>query len=115
MNSQSKIKILCASCFIGSILWHSFFFYNRCERVERMSEHRKELAALTSNRRTVKAYVYETKRKSNQIFYRFTLNGVVYSGCSHYSLYQSYPGDSIWVYYKEDDPNVNLWVGMFEY
>ncbi|MBE6331171.1 MAG: hypothetical protein E7070_02520 [Bacteroidales bacterium] len=71
---------------------------------------------LSIERKAIKAYVYIRNSKSQRILYRFELNGVQYTGVSGYSRSQPYPhrGDSIWVYYKEDDPNVNLWVGEFE-
>ncbi len=78
-----------------------------------IKEYRKKL---TNNHCVAKAYIYDDNPRDVKIYYRFVVNGIKYSGISHYShLNPPYPreGDSIEVYYSEDDPNVNLWRGEF--
>ncbi len=91
-----------------------FFLVTEYPEIKRRKEYRNELS---KERKAIKAYVYIENSKRRRLLYRFELDGVHYTGVSRYSRSQQYPhrGDSIWVYYKEDDPNVNLWVGMFEY
>lgn len=68
------------------------------------------------NRKMIKAYVYVRSPKHRTIKYHFKIDGIEYYGFSRYTRWQLYPesGDSILIYYKEDDPSVNLWAGMFE-
>lgn len=78
-----------------------------------IKEYRKKL---TNSHCVTKAYIYDDNPRDVKIYYRFVVNGIKYSGISHYShLNPPYPreGDSIEVYYCENDPNVNLWRGEF--
>ena len=74
-----------------------------------IKEYRKKLI---NSHCVTKAYINATNPRDNMIYYEFMVNGIKYSGISRYSLLKPpYPekGDSIEVYYKDDDPNVNLW------
>ena len=78
-----------------------------------IKEYRKKLA---NSHCVTKAFINATNPRDNTIYYEFVVNGNKYSGISRYSLSNSpYPreGDSIEVYYCENDPNVNLWRGEF--
>jgi len=79
----------------------------------KIKKYRKEL---TIRHATTKAYVNGITHRDNTIYYEFNVNNVKYFGISRYSLLDTpYPeeGDSIEVYYNEEDPNVNLWRGEF--
>jgi hypothetical protein len=117
MNKRNKLKFYldCFVRFAAAILIVAvFLLVTKYPEVKRRNEYRNELSI---ERKAIKAYVYIRNPKCERILYRFEVNGVQYTGESKYFRSQQYPerGDSIWVYYKEDDPNVNLWVGMFEY
>ena len=104
-------KIFWGISLVSLILCYKWY------RGERMDNYRSELSALSVKRKRTKAFVYSRNKKFHELRYRFTLEGIEYTGNSNYSFAkQQYieKEDSIWVYYKEDDPNVNLWVGMFE-
>ena len=78
-----------------------------------IKEYRKKLV---NNHCVTKAYIYDDSPRDNTIYYEFVVNGMKYSGISRYSLLAPpYPekGDSIEVYYSEDDPTINLWRGEF--
>ncbi len=80
----------------------------------RYKEYRSELI---KNHKTTKAYVYRvTNVKKHRVYYRFTINSVTYTGDSKFSIREYYPeeGDSIYVYYNEKDPNINLWKNFCE-
>ena len=79
----------------------------------KIKKYREELI---ENRKTIKAYVYVRSPKHRTIKYHFKIDDIEYYGFSRYTRWQLYPesGDSILIYYKEDDPSVNLWAGMFE-
>lgn len=80
----------------------------------RYEEYRNELSI---KHKVVTAYVYGSNPKKNKILYRFTINGETYKGQSRYRQTQSPKpaiGDSIEVYYKEENPEVNLWSGFCE-
>ena len=75
----------------------------------RIEDYRDKLSI---SHRVTKGYINAITYRKNLIDYNFIVNGVKYSGKSRYSLLEPpYPekGDSIEVYYKDDDPNVNLW------
>ncbi|MBP5680906.1 MAG: hypothetical protein J6X31_07645 [Bacteroidales bacterium] len=117
MNSKERrkkylINALMALVYIIIFFLCGFYFIH-LER-EKIADYREELI---ENRQVVKAYVYLKNAKKRRFEYRFKIDGIEYDGVSRYIPSRQHPevGDSIWVYYKEDDPNVNLWVGMFEY
>ncbi|WP_028903599.1 hypothetical protein [Prevotella sp. P6B4] len=79
----------------------------------KINEYRERLSISHS---VTKASINSITHRKTKIFYEFMVNGVKYSGISRYTLLNPpYPqkGDSIDVYYSEDDPNVNLWSGEF--
>ena len=78
-----------------------------------IKEYRKKLI---NSHCVTKAYINATNPRDNTIYFEFVVNGIKYSGISRYSLLKPpYPekGDSIEVYYSDDDPNINLWRGEF--
>lgn len=78
-----------------------------------IKEYREKLV---KNHSVTMAYINAITHRDNTIYYEFIVNGIKYSGISRYSLLKPpYPekGDSIEVYYSDDDPNVNLWRGEF--
>ncbi|MCR5362601.1 MAG: hypothetical protein K6E73_11420 [Bacteroidales bacterium] len=79
----------------------------------RLREYRK---ILSEEHKITKGYVYIRNSKSQRLLYRFTIDGIQYCGESKYYRTRPFPkqGDSIWVYYQGNDPNVNLWAGMFD-
>ena len=108
-NIVSTFTILLA--VLVCLIVHFLIFYPERKKIE---DYRKELV---ENRKSVKAYVYLKNPKKRRFEYRFKIQGIEYEGGSRYIQMCPHPekGDSIWVYYKEDDPKVNLWVGEFEY
>ena len=97
------------------------------QRAKQMGIYEREMSESPTKRKKAKAYVsaYIVHKGETRLFikatrrtfvYNFTVNGQQYEGYSKNYKKQRLPniGDSIWVYYKEEDPNVNLWVGLFE-
>ena len=116
--SKNVKRIIQLAIFIGAF---GYLFTRNFEVIKVIYDNKKELSESTSVRKTGKAciinYFGKNRRDQNTFTYQFKINGKQYKGISKYNMSkQERPpiGDSIWVYYKEDDPNVNLWVGMFE-
>lgn len=113
IKTTLKISIFCA--FI------CYCFSRYVDRMSDMADNRRILSELITERKTIKAYVsgyygrHRGRFKKDTFIYRFMIDNQEYKGISSCKGNHLYPevGDSIWVYYKEDDPNVNLWVGMF--
>ncbi|GEM_PF-1234040 len=104
-------KVIIGLSIVALILCYKWY------RGERMDNYRNELSALSVERKRTKAFVYSRNKKYHELRYRFSLEGVEYTGNSNYSFsnHQNVEKeDSIWIYYKEDDPTVNLWVGMID-
>ncbi|MBP5347014.1 MAG: hypothetical protein J6Y99_12455 [Bacteroidales bacterium] len=117
-TTKTLMRIAFVICVIG------YLFFRQFERIKIVTDNRKELSEQSTRRKSVKACVIDYYRNYNGSFktktfvYRFVVDNLTYEGISQYNKgKQQTPevGDSIWVYYKEDDPNVNLWVEMFEY
>jgi hypothetical protein len=117
-TTKTLVRIAFVICVIG------YIFFRQFERIKIVTDNRKELSEQSTRRKSVKACVIDYYRNYNGSFktktfvYRFIVDNLTYEGISQYNMDKQLPpevGDSIWVYYKEDDPNVNLWVGMFEY
>lgn len=88
-----------------------YIFYYPARR--RQKEYRQELL---EEHKTIRAYVYRRIGKHNTIEYIFSINNKEYLGGSRYSDMAPYPdkGDSIVVFYKENNPEINLWSGCFD-
>lgn len=90
-----------------------YILYDPARRTQK--EYKQELL---EGHKTVRAYVYRrigTKNR-NTIEYIFSINNKEYLGESRYSRSKPYPddGDSIVVFYKENNPEINLWSGCFD-
>ncbi len=116
MISKEKMKkkaIFALKLLIAIAVSLTFSFLLRYPERKKIADYQDKLS---EDRKVVRAYVYLRNPRKNRFEYRFKIGDIKYKGVSRYAQMQPHPeeGDSIWVYYKEDDPNVNIWVGMFE-